>query len=97
MFALLFKYIPDVIIAWRDVWTGAIGTAILFSLGKLLIGVYLGQSAVGAAYGVAGSIVVLLVWVYYSSLIVLFGAEVTQVYARLRGAEIRPSTHAETR
>jgi len=78
-FALIFKYVPDAEIAWKDVWVGAIATAFFFTLGKFLIGLYLGKAAVGSAYGAAGSIVVLIVWVYYSSMIFLFGAEFTRV------------------
>ena len=77
-FALLFEYVPDAEVRWRDVWLGGIVTAVLFTLGKTAIGYYLGQASVGSAYGAAGSMVVLLVWVYYSALIVFFGAEFTQ-------------------
>jgi membrane protein len=79
LFALIFRYVPDVKIPWKDVWTGAFVTALLFTIGKSLIGLYLGKAAVGSAYGAAGSLVVILVWVYYSSMIFLFGAEFTQV------------------
>jgi membrane protein len=79
LFALIFRYVPDVKIPWKDVWTGAFVTAMLFTIGKTLIGLYLGKAAVGSAYGAAGSLVVILVWVYYSSMIFLFGAEFTQV------------------
>jgi len=78
-FALIFKYVPDAEIAWKDVWVGAIATAFFFTVGKFLMGLYLGKAAVGSAYGAAGSIVVLIVWVYYSSMIFLFGAEFTRV------------------
>ena len=81
LFAMIFKYIPDKEIRWRDVWIGALISALLFSLGKTLIGLYLGRSAVASAYGAAGSLVVLLVWVYYSSLLVLLGAEFSHVQA----------------
>ncbi|MBX9626193.1 MAG: YihY/virulence factor BrkB family protein, partial [Gemmataceae bacterium] len=81
MFALIFKVLPHARPAWKDVWVGALLTAGLFTLGKYLIGLYLGTASVGSAYGAAGSFVVLLFWIYYSSLIVLFGAEFTQVYA----------------
>lgn len=81
LFAMLFKFLPDVEIRWKDVWKGAIGTAVLFSVGKELIGLYLGQSAVASSYGAAGSVLVLLLWVYYSSQIVLYGAELTRAYA----------------
>ena len=81
LFALTYKYIPDVPVKWRDVQIGALFTAILFSVGKSLIGLYLGKASVGSAYGAAGSLVVLLVWVYYSSQIFFFGAEFTKVYS----------------
>ena len=95
LFALMFKYLPDVKIAWRDVWLGAIITAILFTVGKFAIGLYLGHSAMASSYGVAGSFVVLLVWVYYSSQILFFGAEFTQVYANRYGSRIVPAENAE--
>jgi len=81
LFALIFKYVPETKIAWKDVWTGAIGSAFLFTLGKFLIGIYLGKAAVGSAYGAAGSLIVVIVWVYYSSMIFFFGAEFTHVLA----------------
>lgn len=81
LFAAIFKYLPDVKIAWHDVWTGAVITALLFTVGKFAIGFYLGHSSFSSSYGAAGSLVVLLVWVYYSSQILFFGAEFTQVYA----------------
>jgi membrane protein len=86
MFALMFKVLPHAKPAWSDVWIGAVITALLFALGKYLIGLYLGQAAVGSAYGAAGSFVVLLVWIYYSTQILLFGAEFTQVYAARLGS-----------
>ena len=79
LFALIFKYVPERRIAWKDVWVGAIATAFFFTLGKYLIGLYLGKAAVGSAYGAAGSVIVVIVWVYYSSMIFLFGAEFTHV------------------
>ena len=79
LFALIFKYVSDRKIAWKDVCVGAIVTAFFFTLGKYLIGLYLGKAAVGSAYGAAGSVVVVIVWVYYSSMIFLFGAEFTHV------------------
>ncbi|WP_197488977.1 YihY/virulence factor BrkB family protein [Planctomyces sp. SH-PL14] len=94
LFALMFKLLPDVKMAWKDVWLGAIVTAILFSLGKGAIGMYLGHSALSSSYGVAGSLVVLLVWVYYSAQILFFGAELTQVYANQYGSRILPSDNA---
>jgi membrane protein len=86
LFAMIFKFIPDTEIRWRDVWIGALLTALLFSLGKTLIGLYLGRSAISSAYGAAGSLVVVLVWIYYSSLLVLLGAEFTHVQATHREA-----------
>jgi len=94
LFGLMYKILPDVKIGWRDVVSGAIITGVLMTLGKFAIGLYLGHSSVGSAYGAAGSLVVLLVWIYYSALIVLFGAELTQVYARHRGSGIVPKPHA---
>jgi membrane protein len=95
LFALMYKYLPDVKIAWRDVWLGAAMTAALFTIGKFAIGLYLGHSSMASSYGVAGSFVVLLVWVYYSSQIFFFGAEWTQVYANQYGSRIVPSDNAE--
>ena len=92
-FALLFKYVPDAEIHWRDVWLGGFVTAVFFTVGKTAIGYYLGQASVGSAYGAAGSMVVLLVWVYYSALIVFFGAEFTQAWATRHGS-IAPQPHA---
>ncbi|MBX9583297.1 MAG: YihY/virulence factor BrkB family protein [Gemmataceae bacterium] len=89
MFALIFKVLPHARPAWSDVWVGALLTAGLFTLGKYLIGLYLGTMSVGSAYGAAGSFVVLLFWIYYSSLIVLFGAEFTQVYALRHGSGLK--------
>ena len=94
LFALIYRYLPDVKISWKDVSMGAGVTALLFLGGKFLIGLYLGQFAVGSTYGAAGSFAVLLIWVYYSALICLFGAEFTQVYARRYGNRIRPAPHA---
>lgn len=90
LFALIYKYLPDAIIRWRDVWVGAFVTALLFVLGKYLIGWYLGQSDMGSTYGAAGSIIILLSWIYYSSLIVFYGAEVTQEYADTYGQPVQP-------
>ena len=94
LFAMIYKYLPDAKIAWSDVWIGAAVTAGLFTIGKHAIGLYLGQTAVASAFGAAGSFAVLLIWIYYSALISFFGAEFTQVYARLYGSRIRPSSHA---
>jgi membrane protein len=84
-FALIFKLLPDVHVAWRDVWLGAALTSLFFTLGKFIIGLYLGKSAVASAYGAAGSLVIVVVWVYYSAQILLFGAEFTKVWTRRRG------------
>jgi membrane protein len=92
---LIFKVLPDARIAWRDVWVGAALTAALFTIGKFAIGLYLGKSDVGSAYGAAGSLVIVLVWVYYSAQILLFGAEFTQVYANRLGERIVPTPDAE--
>jgi membrane protein len=89
LFAMIFKFLPDVEIRWRDVWIGAAVTALLFSIGKFAIGFYLGHAAVGSAYGAAGSLVAVLVWVYYSAQILYAGAEFTQVYARTFASRIR--------
>lgn len=94
LFAIIFKFLPDVKIQWRDVWIGAALTAILFGLGKWLLGFYLGSGAASSAYGAAGSLITLLLWVYYSSQILLFGAEFTQVYAARAGRELEPSEYA---
>ena len=94
LFAMIYKYLPDARLTWKDVWVGAAVTAFLFTAGKFLIGVYLGRTAMASAFGAAGSFVVLLLWIYYSALICFFGAEFTQVFARFRGARIRPQTHA---
>ena len=91
---MIYKYLPDVEIGWRDVWIGAAVTSVLFNGGKYLIGLYLGQAAIGSAFGAAGSFAVLLVWIYYSALISFFGAEFTQVYARRHGRKIQPQWHA---
>lgn len=94
LFASIYKFLPDVKVPWRNLWVGAAVTAFLFSIGKYLIGLYLGNSGVSSTYGAAGSIVVLLVWVFYSAQILLIGAEFTQVYSRYRGTPIQPSKHA---
>jgi membrane protein len=86
MFALLYKVLPDVDIDWSDVWVGAMITAILFTIGKQLIGLYLGRASVASAYGAAGSLVIVMLWVYYSAQILFLGAEFTQVYTRMFGS-----------
>lgn len=94
LFAMIYKFLPDVVISWKDVWIGAAVTALLFTGGKYLIGIYLGHTATASAFGAAGSLVVLLFWVYYSALIVFLGAEFTHVYARRYGSGICPKEHA---
>jgi membrane protein len=89
LFAMILKVLPDVKIAWRDVWVGGFLTAVLFNLGKFLLGFYLGRSSVTSAYGAAGSLVIILLWVYYSSQILFFGAELTRVYAIRHGSLLR--------
>jgi membrane protein len=94
LFAMMFKFLPDARIAWHDVWIGGFITAALFTVGKLALGLYLGTSGVASSYGAAGSLIVLLLWVYYSSQIVFFGAEFTQVYANRFGSHVAPSSNA---
>jgi membrane protein len=94
LFAMIFKFLPDAEIQWRDVWIGAVMTAILFGIGKWLLGLYLGSGAAGSAYGAASSLITLLLWVYYSSQILLFGAEFTQVYADRAGRGVKPDEYA---
>jgi membrane protein len=94
VFALIFKMVPDVKIAWKDVWLGALVTAALFTLGKQLLGLYLGWSGTASAYGAAGSLAVLLLWVYYSAQILLFGAEFTRVYAQRCGSRVVAADNA---
>jgi membrane protein len=92
--AMVYRLLPDVRLRWRDVWVGAITTSVLFGIGKYLIGFYLGHASIGSAYGAAGSLVVFLVWIYYSSLIMFLGAEITFVYAQHRRRRTRPTEHA---
>jgi len=94
LFASIYKFLPDVKVPWKNLWVGSAVTALLFNIGKYLIGLYLGNSSVSSTYGAAGSLVVLLIWVFYSAQILLIGAEFTQVYSRFRGTPIRPSEHA---
>jgi membrane protein len=94
LFAMMYKVLPDAKVPWRDVWVGALLTAGLFTLGKYLIGLYLGNASIGQAYGGAGSIVVLLVWVYYSAQLVFLGAEFTYAYHKVRGDRVVPADHA---
>jgi membrane protein len=94
LFGMIFKLLPDVSVAWRDVWLGAALTSLLFTLGKVVIGLYLGRTTIGSAYGAAGSLVVVLLWVFYSAEILFFGAEFTKVWARRRGAGAVPTEAA---
>ena len=93
LFAMIYRVLPDAAIQWNDVWVGAGITSLLFTIGKFLIGVYLGKSEVGLAYGAAGSLIVVLLWVYYASQIFLFGAEFTAVYAASHGSRLQPTEH----
>ncbi|MCA1584451.1 MAG: YihY/virulence factor BrkB family protein [Acidobacteria bacterium] len=95
LFAMLYRFLPDVRLRWRDVATGAFVTALLFTVGKQLIGLYLGRSSTTSSYGAAGSVIVLLLWVYYSSQIVLLGAEFTRLYAQREGVRPQPEEFAE--
>jgi len=95
VFAMIYRYLPDAKIAWSDVWLGAVITAVLFSAGNYAIAIYLGRSALSSAYGAAGSLAALLLWLYYAAQVFLAGAEITQVYAKWHGSGINPSEHAE--
>jgi membrane protein len=94
LFAFIFRYLPDAKIVWKDVWIGATLTAVLFVLGKFVLALYLGSGAAGSAYGAASSLIALLLWIYYSAQILLFGAEFTQVYANTYGSLVEPKKHA---
>ncbi|HUS36393.1 MAG TPA: YihY/virulence factor BrkB family protein [Verrucomicrobiae bacterium] len=95
LFAFMYKFMPDVQIPWKVVWVGAAFTALLFAVGKFGLGMYLGKKSGDDAYGAASSLVLLLLWVYYSAQILFFGAEVTQAYAKMRGIKVLPKEHAE--
>lgn len=95
LIAAIYKVLPDVLIGWKDVWVGALFTAVLFLVGQSAVGFYINQSDVGSVYGAAGSLTVILVWIYYSAQILLFGAEFTEVWARYHGAYLRPDKDAE--
>lgn len=97
LFALIYRFLPDARLYWKDVWTGALLTAVLFTLGKYLIGLYIGRTSIASSYGAVGSILVLLVWVYYSAQIILLGAEVTRVYAERHGRAPQPETSVATK
>ncbi len=94
IFALIFKYLPDTKISWNVTWTGAIITAILFAIGRYLIGLILGMADIGIMYGAAGSAVIFILWVFYSSIILFFGAEITKQYANYYNYEIMPKDYA---
>jgi membrane protein len=94
LFAMIFKFLPDARIAWRDVWIGALITAALFTAGKFALGLYLGKSGVASTYGAAGSLIVLLLWIYYSAQILFFGAEFTKAYAHRSGSAVHPTDNA---
>ncbi|HVG10337.1 MAG TPA: YihY/virulence factor BrkB family protein [Thermoanaerobaculia bacterium] len=94
LFAMIYRFLPDVKIAWRDVWIGAAITALLFTIGKFAIGLYLGHSSAASVFGAAGSLILVLLWIYYSTQILFFGAEITQVYARRYGSNIVPDENA---
>lgn len=94
LFAVIYKVLPDAIISWKDAWIGSIFTAMLFLLGKFLIGYYLGKANLGVIYGTAASVIIILAWVYYSSVILYFGAEFTKIYALQSGEGIRPKQTA---
>jgi membrane protein len=94
LFALIFKVVPDAVVAWSDVWVGGVVTALLFTIGKALIGYYLGRATVASPYGAAGSLVVLVIWLYYSAQILFFGAEFTHVHARRHGHRAVPKSDA---
>jgi membrane protein len=94
MLAMMFKFLPDVKMAWRDVWVGAAATSVLFHLGKYLIGLYVGRASVASSFGAAGSLAILLVWIYYTSQLILLGAEFTRVFANRFGSHVVPSQNA---
>lgn len=95
LFAAIYKVLPDADFAWRDTWMGATATALLFTVGKWLLGLYLGNQSTASAYGAAGSLVILLIWIYYSAQIFFFGAEFTQVYARSMGEGVAPNEKSQ--
>jgi membrane protein len=97
LMALIFKYMPDVRMPWREVWLGAAITSLLFVVGKLGLGMYLAKNTTANAFGAAGSLVLLLMWVYYSAQILFFGAEVTQAYVKMRGSKVVPVKHAKVK
>ena len=94
LFGGIFKYLPDVVIRWREVWIGALVTAVLFNVGQIGLGIYLGNSSTAATYGAAGSFMVLILWLYYSTVILFYGAEWAQVRAKVLGNRLEPAPHA---
>lgn len=94
VFAAIFKVLPDAMVGWKQVWPGAIFTAVLFTIGKYLIGLYLGRSGTASVYGAAGSLILIVLWIYYSSIILLLGAEFTRVWADRHGMRVRPERGA---
>ena len=94
LFAMIFKLLPNVRLRWRDVWLGAVTTSLLFTLGKFVIGYYLATSSIASSFGAAGSVVIVLAWIYYSACILFFGAEITKGYARKFGSGIEPNSRA---
>jgi membrane protein len=94
VFAAVFKFLPDVKVPWRAVWTGALFTAVLFSLGKYLIGLYIAQTGAGSVFGAGGAVIVIMIWIYYSALLLLFGAQYTQVSAKRHHLQVRPARQA---
>ncbi|MDP9047723.1 MAG: YihY/virulence factor BrkB family protein, partial [Bacteroidota bacterium] len=94
LFAVIFKVLPDVNIRWKDVRSGAIFTAVLFMIGRFVIGLYIGMSGTGSTYGAAGSLIIVLLWVYYTAAILYFGAEFTRAYADFVGVKIEPAEYA---
>jgi membrane protein len=95
LFAFIFKLLPDVEVTWGDVWVGALATAVLFTGGKFLIGLYLGNTTISSAYGAAGSLVIVLIWIYYSAQLVFIGAEFTAIWALRHGSLVRPKDTAQ--
>ena len=96
LFALIYRMVPDACITWRDVWLGAVIAAILFELGKFLLGFYFGRSAIASSYGAAGSLIIILIWVFYSAQILFFGAAFTRVYAMRYGSHRTVAQQAAT-
>lgn len=95
LFAAIYKFLPDVKIRWKDVWVGAFAASLLFTVAKFFLGLYFGMSDPGSVYGAAGSIILIMLWTTYNAMILLYGAEITRIYARRHGVRIEPSGHAE--